>query len=345
MPLEAYAAFLDDEIIRLQSSSGGIFTALARCILYNHGVVYGVAMAEDCKSAEVVRVDSVTALVRLRGSKYMQASTGDCFQKAKTDLEAGLLVLYSGTPCQINGLKLFLQKDYSNLLCVDIICHGVPSPLLWKKNVSDLEHKQSKKLKAVNFRAKRPSAFADVWGNLSPTKQISVPFGQDSYMKMFLNNYCLRPSCYKCASKVFRLSDLSIGDFWGIENVAPEMNDAKGISLVIIRSEKGREFFCQLEGIREKKVRYEDAIRENEAESTSVSQPAIREQFFNDLSRLNYSEMEERFFPVPLKRRIKNLLLKTPARSLLEKKKRGLANMDYYVQYTLGCRTEKKDLK
>ena len=135
----AYAAISDNKEERAASSSGGVFSVLARVVLAEHGVVYGVAMSKDCKRAEFIRVTTEEGLERLRKSKYVQAYMGNAFQMVKKDLENGIHVLFSGTGCQVNGLRLFLdggvgnQQRYPNLVCVDVVCHGVPSPALWKK--------------------------------------------------------------------------------------------------------------------------------------------------------------------------------------------------------------------
>ena len=148
-PLEAYACYNKNLDVRLSSSSGAIFTALAENILENNGIVYGVAMTEDCYGAEFIRVEDKQSLNKLRGSKYLQAKVGYAYKNVKNDLLAWRRVLFSGTGCQVNGLKNFLGKNYDNLLCVDVICHGVPSPALWKVYVKHLEIKNQGKLKNV----------------------------------------------------------------------------------------------------------------------------------------------------------------------------------------------------
>lgn len=137
--MNTYAAYSKDEKLRLSSSSGAIFSLLAEQVINLGGTVYGVAMSQDCTSAEFIRVDKEDALSKLRGSKYLQAKIGNAYQQVKKDLESGLTVLFSGTGCQVNGLIGFLGKKYGNLYCVDVICHGVPSPRLWEKYVQYIE--------------------------------------------------------------------------------------------------------------------------------------------------------------------------------------------------------------
>ena len=131
-PLEVYACYNKDKNIRINSSSGAVFNSLAEYILSKDGSVYGVTMSEDCYSAEYIRVVSINDLMKLRGSKYMQAHVGNTYRQVKDDLISGKKVLFSGTGCQVIGLKKFLGREYENLLCVDVICHGVPSPALWR---------------------------------------------------------------------------------------------------------------------------------------------------------------------------------------------------------------------
>lgn len=147
--LESYAAYNADLSIRMKSSSGGVYSLIAESVLKCNGIIYGVAMTEDCYSAQFIRVSDKNALDQLRGSKYFQAKIGNTFTRIKNDLESGKIVLFTGTGCQVNGLKCFLGKEYKNLVCVDVICHGVPSSKLWKEYVIFQERKYGK-LQSVN---------------------------------------------------------------------------------------------------------------------------------------------------------------------------------------------------
>ena len=231
--IKTYAAYNVNNDIRNSSSSGAVFSLLAENFLAQEGAVYGVEMTDDCYSAVFVRATDKAGFSKLRGSKYLQAEVGDTYKKVKNDLLLGKSVLFSGTCCQVNGLKCFLGKDYENLLCVDVICHGVPSPTLWKKYAAYQEKKNAGKLKSINFRFKD-----DNWDERIPNsitkkelKKVCISKDKDIYMQMFLRDYCLRPSCYSCVAKSMKMADLTIGDFWGINDVAPEMNDGNGVSL------------------------------------------------------------------------------------------------------------------
>ena len=283
--MKTYAGIYNNNEIRENSSSGGIFSALAD----KFDVVYGVAMTNDCYGAEIIRVEG--DISPLRGSKYFQAKVGDTFKQVKKDLEDGRKVLFSGTGCQINGLTMLLGKEYPNLFLLDIICHGTPSPKLWREYAKYQEKKHGK-LESVNFRCKD-----DSWIDFGiKENQIYISKDTDPFMCMFLRNYCLRPACYDCHAKHYQKSDMTIADFWGIENVAPEMNDGRGTSLVITRTEKGQELFDSIKSeLKWKEVSYEDGVKGNPSEYSSVARPQQRETFFEDLDQLPFEEMEKKY--------------------------------------------------
>lgn len=321
-PLVAYACYNVNQSIRLDSSSGGIFSLLAEYVLSQNGVVYGVKMSDDCYSAEFVRIVDATNLVWVRGSKYLQARVGDSYRKVKDDLVSGKRVLFSGTGCQINGLKNFLGKEYDNLLCVDVICHGTPSPALWEKYAKYQEKKNVGKLKGINFRCKddgwvdfgMKEFLADIPRRVA--KELYVSKDMDSYMQMFLRDYCLRPSGYDCVAKKVKLADLTIADFWGINDIAPEMNDGNGTSLVLIRTDKGMMVFETISGkLKLKEVAYEDGVRCNPAEYKSCRRPRERDVFFKDMKVMKFEELGKKYaspikitFKNRAKRKIKNTI-------------------------------------
>lgn len=294
--MKTYAAIYKNEI-REKSSSGGVFSALAS----QFEVVYGVAMTKDCYGAEMIRVEG--DISPLRSSKYLQAKLGDSFKRTRKDLILGKKVLFSGTGCQINGLKNFLGREYDNLFCVDVVCHGVPSPKLWREYVKFQESKHGK-LEQINFRAKEES-----WKKFGiKENHLYIPRGKDPFMNMFLDDFCLRPSCYNCRAKKYRLSDISIADFWGIEQVAPEMNDGMGTSLIIVRTEKGQKLFDSIkEKLNWKEVDYNDAVRDNPAEYRSAIRPLQRDTFFSDLQLRSFNYMIRKYAPDTKKMRLRNL--------------------------------------
>lgn len=304
-PLHVYAAKHKNEQVRLASSSGGIFTLLAEKIIDEGGVVFGVRFNNNW---DVVHdyTETMEGLAVFRGSKYVQSYMGDCYLKAKSFLEQGRKVMFTGTPCQIAGLKNFLRKDYDNLLTVDVVCHGVPSPKVWQVYLDEIARKGGKnsvlshpivektEINHIDFRSKsigwKKFSFALTLSKATAdgeknTVLLSSIFTENPYMNAFLSNLSLRPSCYDCPAKSGKSgSDITIADFWGIEDVLPEFDDDKGISLVLSYSEKGGRWLAGLdcECI---EVDYRSAQRMNPLISTSVSKPINRAFFFRQLIR------------------------------------------------------------
>lgn len=336
--MKTYAAYYD-HTVRNDSSSGGIFSLLAQ----QFEVVYGVAMTEDCYGAEFLRVENDIA--PLRGSKYLQAKVGDAYKQAKQDLLDGRMVLFTGTGCQINGLKCFLGKDYENLVCVDVICHGTPSPALWQKYARYQEEKYGGKLSAVNFRCKDNGWKDFGMEETVDAKQVYISKGKDPYMQMFLSDYCLRPSCYACVAKQVKLSDITIGDFWGIERIAPEMNDLKGTSLVLVRTVKGQALFDAIQkDLVWKEVSYEDGVSGNSPEYRSVGRPRQRDTFFEDMNRMAFERLSKKYMTVPLSKRMEQALRQI-VRNIRSKVRGGVkytkTNADYGVLFTFSKNARK----
>ena len=326
---KTFACYNIDDLTRLVSSSGAIFSLLAAYVLSESGVVYGVAMSDDCYSATYIPVTNIEDVGKLRGSKYLQAKIGDIFKDVRFSLEKGKTVLFTGTACQINGLKKFLMYSNTkqeNLYCVDVICHGVPSPALWKKYVEYREKQNNGKLYKVNFRCKDNSwvdfGMKEMIGQYHSSdvvqKTLYISKRKDPYMQMFLHNYSLRPSCYECMVKNNKHSDITIGDFWGIGEVAPKMNDRKGTSLVIIKNNKGAELFSKItDSICMKEVSYEDGIKHNLAEHKSVAKPIERDTFFVDFNNMSFEELWRKYDVLDdlslkreLKRRVKSVVVR-----------------------------------
>ena len=296
--LAAYAAVNQNEEVRLQSSSGGVFTLMAEETLNSGGLVFGAAMTEDCRAVEHIAVEQIEDLERLRGSKYLQSRIGDSYQLAKKCLQDGKKVLFSGTPCQIEGLRSYLQRDYDNLLCVDIICHGVPSPKVWDRYVSFKETQIGAPVRKVCFRNKKfgwkTFALSLHYTNGAAYEE---KLSEDLFMQAFLRDVCLRPSCSQCSfKKLNRLSDITLADFWGVETVMPEMDDDKGTSLVLVHSSKGEQVFERIQkNLRVKVVAVADAIRHNSAAISSVVQHERRSEFFSHLDSMPFDKLVRRY--------------------------------------------------
>lgn len=308
----AYAAMNYDPDTRLVSSSGGIFALLAEEIIAQNGVVFGAILTDDCKSVKHTIARNNHELRRMFGSKYMQSDLRGVYPQVKEALRNGKKVLFTGTPCQINGLRLFLGKEYENLLLVDIICHGVPSPALWSKYVASIEKKYHATVTDVNFRSKK-NGWQDFGINRidKQNRELFISKDQDPYMQMFLRNYCLRPSCYQCSAKEIRYSDITIGDFWGIENVMPEMNDGMGTSAIIVRTGKGEAFIKQVStGMRMKKTDYKVIVQHNSAEIKPVYKPLQRESFFVDMNSKSFSALQRKYLKKSVKTKLRSVLIR-----------------------------------
>lgn len=244
---KTYIAYAVNEQLRNESSSGGIFSLLAEKIINKNGIVFGAAFDDDFL-VEHIGVTNNSGLHKLRGSKYLQSRPQNCYFETLQYLEKGKIVLYTGTACQIAGLKKYLKKEYDNLITVDILCHGVPSPIVWKSYLNEQEKKFSAKAKEISFRKKskgwKDFSLEILFNNGEKKEEI---FKNNIYMQLFLKNIILRPSCYRCEFKSLnRESDLTIGDCWGVENYMPEMDDNCGTSVIIVHSQKGYSLLKQL---------------------------------------------------------------------------------------------------
>jgi coenzyme F420-reducing hydrogenase beta subunit len=312
--LEAYACINKDETTRLQSSSGGIFTILAEKVIREQGVVFGAAFDEEFELKHCY-VETQESIGKLRGSKYLQSQMGDTYKQAMIFLDLGRNVLFSGTPCQIGGLKSYLGKSYGNLLCVDIICHGVPSPDVWEKYKKFREKAAGSSAKSVSFRLKNEGwkrfSMAFLFENRTDYRK---NLENDLYMKTFLKDICLRPSCYECKFKTLnRQSDITLADFWGIENIIPELDDDKGTSLIFVNSVLGNGVFKSInECIECAKVDINEAVSYNLAAIKSAELNLKRESFFKDLPEMEFDQLVKEYctdkLSIRLKRKIKYLL-------------------------------------
>ncbi|MBQ2112136.1 MAG: Coenzyme F420 hydrogenase/dehydrogenase, beta subunit C-terminal domain, partial [Bacteroidales bacterium] len=241
IPVRTLAVKNKNEEIRFKSSSGGAFSALATRILDAGGVVFGAKFDEEWTVVHDY-IESVDALYLFQGSKYVQSNIGNTFSLAETFLESGRKVLFSGTPCQIAGLKRFLRKDYDNLVTADVICHGVPSPMVWRDYLKDLITGNKLKgvsslndITGVSFRSKMTG-----WRKFSIVVtgndkfRMAETIDKNIFMQGFLNNLYLRPSCYDCPSRKGRSgSDLSLGDFWGVDERYPDFVDDMGVGVIL----------------------------------------------------------------------------------------------------------------
>ena len=306
-PLVTYATINFDSVIRCKSSSGGAFYYLANKIIKEGGVVFGVRFDDNWNVIHDMAID-VNGLHQFMGSKYVQSRINDCFKKCKEFLLKGIKVLFVGTPCQIAGLRGFLKKDYKNLITVDIICHGVPSPMVWQKYVKEVS--RGRKISNIAFRDKE-----DGWYNYKITLNslngniYSCCYRDDPYMQLFLSDYTLRPSCYNCSAKSGRSgSDITLGDFWGVDVLAPSMYDGKGTGLMLVSTVKGKTFLLDSCELKIKEVDFQNAISHNKAWKESSPLPSSRELFFRQIKSASVRSLYIRYIRPELL--LKNILKK-----------------------------------
>lgn len=319
----AYAVKNKNEKVRLESTSGGFFSLLADYVLENDGYVAGAAYDENFVVKHIIINDS-SDLYRLRGAKYSQSELGNIFFSIKKLLEEGKMVLFSGTPCQCEGLKVFLKKDYKNLITADLICHGVPSPEVWQKYIDYRSDKENGGIrpKKINMRCKDSG-----WSNYGYStefvyengKRTLVLNSRDLFMKAFVGNICLRESCSDCKAKgINRVTDFTLGDYWGIWNQYPEFDDNRGTSAVFVHSDKGEELLNNLNGQLEMiKTDVENVYKENISFIESSKSHPDRNEFLEQVTADNFEELIKKYFPVKesrtnmitrIKRRLKRVI-------------------------------------
>lgn len=292
--LGVYSAYSKNDLLRISSSSGGIFSELATEILNLGGVVYG-AIYNTNGSVEHMGIENIDMLEKLRGAKYSQSWLGDTFKIIKEQLETGRNILFSGMPCQVAGLKAFLHQDYDNLFCIDFVCHGVPSADAWEKYIKYRAQIDNNGIfpRYVNMRNKESG-----WSKYSYSiemvysneKRYISKNCDDPFMNFFVGDYILRKSCGNCHFKGFnRISDITLGDFWGIWDIDSEMDDNKGTSLVLTHSSKGEELFRSiLDNLKCKKATLEQAAKTNPSLVSSSIHKANRDELLKDLMKNDF---------------------------------------------------------
>ena len=381
---KVYAVKHKDEATRVASRSGGIFTALSDQVLSNGGVVYGCVLTDkfdavhiradnekdrnrmrgskyiqsklgdtfksvkadldaqnsvlfsgtSCQVAGLkkylgketdkfdavhIRADNEKDRNRMRGSKYIQSKLGDTFKSVKADLDAQNSVLFSGTSCQVAGLKKYLGKEYDNLFCVDIVCHGVPSKKVWNAYLRWQKQKNHSEIASVDFRNKKDFGWHDHVETLYFENGKSM--SSRVFKELFYGHTVLRPSCYECPYKsVIHPGDITIADYWGIEKAAPEFDDNKGVSLVLVNNEAGEKAFEKVkEGLIWKQTKLEDSMQP--PLKSPFPKPDNRERFWSDFENKSFEYVAKKYggigfkndaksFMRKIKRKIKKLVVK-----------------------------------
>ncbi len=290
----AYAMINNDEKTRLESSSWWIFSLLANAVLSQWWIIFWAAFDENM-NVQHISVSAKENLYKLMTSKYLQSNIKNSYKECKEYLEKWKRVLFTWTPCQIEWLYSFLQKEYDNLYTQDLICHWTPSPKIRQMYLKFIENKKWIKIRNANFRQK-----TNWWKSYSLSLNNNEYYKQhwkDLYMKLFLYNYILRDSCYSCKfKKVDRLSDITLADFRWISNIDETMNDDKWTSLVIIHSDKWEKLFREIKKFcRYKKVDFKKSISFNTSYFESCKIPKNRELFFKQINTNKFDKITKKY--------------------------------------------------
>lgn len=323
-PLKIYSAINRNEEIRTKSSSGGIFSMLAEKIIEQGGIVFGACFDEKW---EVIHdyAETKDGINKFRGSKYVQSRIGDAYVKVKSFLTNNRVVLFSGTPCQISGLKRFLKRDYDNLYTIDVVCHGVPSPLVWREYLRYI-NKPAKRVAGKNTVLSSLNALPVITGISFRDKRLgwekfgfavhkNVAYGDKNsvlpsilahnsndyfetlnsnvYLQIFIRNIDLRPSCFNCPSRDGKSgSDITLADFWGIQKFNPEMYDGKGTSMVLIHTHKGEKLFNAISCIKSEQE-YHEAYYGNRQIEINPSKNYYADKFWKYFHKYGFSKSKD----------------------------------------------------
>ena len=303
-----YAIYSKNEDVILNSSSGGIFSLLSDVILKQNGIVIGAAFNSDNKLIHTA-IEKKDEIKKLRGSKYLQSEIDNIFSYIKENIDKRK-ILFVGTPCQVAGLKCFLKKEYDNLITIDLFCHGVPSQSLFDSYVKYVEKITDGKFKNINFRKKDNG-----WKNYSTyietdKKNLLEDHWKNIYMQIFLKDISLRMSCYNCNFKINnKYSDITLGDFWGIEKIHPDLYNKDGVSAVIINSDKGCKILDEIlnaDLVFYKEVEIEDIIKGNPSLVKSATLNDERKTFYYELEKKGFEKVAKKYDNGRLINKIKN---------------------------------------
>lgn len=316
---DCFVGYSNNSDEMMKSSSGGLFPLIANEVLSNNGIVVGTSF-DDNNVLKHVAITKSSDLLKLQGSKYLQSDLGNIFSFIKENIN-DKKILFVGTPCQVAGLKSFLKKEYDNLICVDLFCHGVPSPKLFNKYINELENDNGDKIITFNFRDKSSGwdtySYTATYKNHSSSELAS----NNNYSKLFLSDVALRESCYNCNFKLGnKYSDITLGDFWGVKKYYPEMYNKSGVSAIIINTEKGKNVFDSIiDSLVFKDCKLEEILSGNLSLKNSAKKSNKRDEFFNDLDSNSVSNLVDKYVPkVSLSRKVLNKI-KSVVKKLLHK--------------------------
>lgn len=312
---EAYLAVQHDEAILDKSASGGVFSAIVDAFCEENSAVFGVEFDDNLNVIHSY-IEGTKDINKYRKSKYVQSDIRHTYEEAEKLLKQGKKVLFTGTPCQIGGLKLYLRKEYHNLFCADLVCHGVPSQMIFDKYIECLQAKYKGKVSSYGFRHKTYTA-KNGWNS----KNIKVNIGkkiivknsqEDTYLRGYHSELFYRPSCYKCKyANPERVSDITMADFWGVEKIFPEEQLHKGVSVFLVNTKKGHELVDKLaKTMRIEPVEKEFVIRSIGQLNKAATLHPKRELFFRVLETQDFDKAIEQSIPNPKPSLIKRILSK-----------------------------------
>lgn len=327
MPEEIYGtASSHDETIR-KSSSGGIFYLLARQIIEQGGYVVGAELSLEDRYLSHAIVSDFGDLIPLLGSKYICSDTNDTYSRTKGLLKDGHIVMYVGTPCQIAGLKLFLKKEYDNLLTVDLLCHGAPSQYVFKEYIGYLERKHHGKVSEICFRDKEKNGWSITLrykiARKNKIKNYYEPAGLSPYFFGFLRGKFLRESCYHCPyTKLERTGDITLADFWGVQHAISGKDFSKGCSCVLLNTRKGGSYYHNVEEFLSfsERVTYEQAYKQNMNFYTPCKRPGDRDMAIADIKRRSFEYVAKTYCNNPSAYRIRAKMFIASLRSFFKRK-------------------------
>lgn len=312
---KAYAAVHKDSSVLEKSTSGGAFTALADTVFSQDGVVYGAAMLNGMQ-VKHIRTENRTTFAELRSSKYIQSDTGTTYQMVEQDLKQGKVVLYSGTPCQIDGLKCFLRKEYENLYTADIVCHGVGSQAYFDRYMEFAKERYGK-IKALRFRSKEYAGWSCggvvvVVGTSNSEKKIPYRDFDNYYYSYFLSGDIYRKCCYSCKyANTKRVGDFSLGDYWGVEALNLPLQTENGCSLLLVNNDRAKKLL--------------ETVVDLDKVETTIEQAAHCNKQLNEPSRLPESRQKRIEEYVSMSgRQIQKVYLRTHRRTVAKGKLKAL---------------------
>jgi len=300
---DVYACYIKEAKQRQRSTSGGLFYAIAKWVIEHGGIVYGAAFDDNFKLRHI-GVDNLQDLEQLRGSKYLQSYLGDCYAEIKDYLKNGRWVYFVGCGCQVAGLNAFLRKKYDTLITSDLVCHGAPSQLMFDWHLDYLRRKEKGEITSYTFRDLAGWGVCESYQYDSQTRGKGQRKNQTYYLSPYLYSFMYaftyRYSCYNCKfAQVPRQGDITLADYWGVDKFFPDLERAKGVSLVIVNTRKGRNIWGGVErSIEYRKSNIVDAAKENGNLIHKTAMPEIRPICYHIIRERGYEDVAKKEFRI-----------------------------------------------